>query len=276
MGERKLRDDRLAVLIDADNVTANLIEPLLEEIANYGTANVKRIYGDWTKPNLSNWKEKLHVYAIQPIQQYSYTVGKNATDSALIIDAMDLLYTHNFDGFCLVSSDSDFTKLACRLREAGLFVYGFGRKSTPIPFQKACDKFAYMEILGEHEISEAIAESRNEQTQLDHKAHSQKTQVSQNPTEKEDLSTRSTKLKQNKQLIRLLKQAYRAAEGENGLTDLGALGSHIKKISPSFDSKDYEYSKFGALVKDVGLFEIQEVSSARNPAAKVVCVRLKG
>jgi len=148
MGERKLRDDRLAVLIDADNASANLIEPLLEEVAKYGTANVKRIYGDWTNNQLSGWKGKLHTYAIQPIQQYSYVSGKNATDSALIIDAMDLLYTGNFDGFCLVSSDSDFTRLACRLREAGLFVYGFGRKQTPISFQKACDKFTYTEIFG--------------------------------------------------------------------------------------------------------------------------------
>jgi uncharacterized LabA/DUF88 family protein len=276
VGERKLRDDRLAVLIDADNVTANLIEPLLEEISNYGTANVKRIYGDWTRPNLSNWKEKLHVYAIQPVQQYSYTVGKNATDSALIIDAMDLLYTHHFDGFCLVSSDSDFTKLACRLREAGLFVYGFGRKSTPIPFQKACDKFAYMEILGEHEISEAIAESEHKKEQLNQDDQSKKVQAPGNSTKKESSSTRSAKLKQNKKLIALLKQAYEAAAGENGLVDLSALMVQIKKSSPSFASGNHGYSKFGALIKDVGLFEIQKVPNARNPAAKVVRVRLKG
>ncbi|MDZ4876486.1 MAG: hypothetical protein CLLPBCKN_005906 [Chroococcidiopsis cubana SAG 39.79] len=135
-GDLPLRTTRLAVLIDADNANANLVEPLLKEIAKYGTANVKRIYGDWTRPQLSSWKDKLHKFVIQPIQQFSYTSGKNATDSALIIDAMDLLYTSNFDGFCIVSSDSDFTKLACRIRESGLVVYGFGEKKTPEPFQK--------------------------------------------------------------------------------------------------------------------------------------------
>jgi hypothetical protein len=132
------RAARLAVLIDADNANASLVEPLLKEIANYGTANVKRVYGDWTRPQLTSWKDKLHKFAIQPIQQFSYTSGKNSTDSALIIDAMDLLYTNNFDGFCIVSSDSDFTRLACRFRESGRFVYGFGKKKIPEPFVKAC------------------------------------------------------------------------------------------------------------------------------------------
>ena len=126
--------NRLAILIDADNAKASLVEPLLKEIAKYGTANVKRIYGNWTSPQLSSWKDKLNKFAIQPIQQFSYTSGKNATDSALIIDAIDLLYTNNFDGFCIVSSDSDFNRLACRIRESGLFVYGFGEKKTPEPF----------------------------------------------------------------------------------------------------------------------------------------------
>ncbi len=146
--------NRLAVLIDADNAKASLIEPLFKEISKYGTAHVKRIYGDWTKPNLNSWKDKLNKFAILPIQQFSYTSGKNATDSALIIDAMDLLYTQNFDGFCIVSSDSDFTRLVCRIREAGLVVYGFGESKTPEPFVKACDKFIYTEILETREISE--------------------------------------------------------------------------------------------------------------------------
>lgn len=128
--------NRLAILIDADNAKANLVEPLLKEIAKYGTANVKRIYGNCTSPQLSSWKDKLNKFALQPIQQFSYTSGKNATDSALIIDAMDLLYTNNFDGFCIVSSDSDFTRLACRIRESGLLVYGFGEKKTPELFKK--------------------------------------------------------------------------------------------------------------------------------------------
>ncbi|WP_009629878.1 NYN domain-containing protein [Synechocystis sp. PCC 7509] len=149
--DTQLKSDRLAVLIDADNATATMIEPLLKEVAKYGTAHVKRVYGDWTSTHLSSWKDKLNRFAIQPIQQFSYTSGKNSTDSALIIDAMDLLYTNNFNGFCIVSSDSDFTRLACRIRESGLIVYGFGEKKTPEPFQKACDKFTYTENLEETE-----------------------------------------------------------------------------------------------------------------------------
>jgi uncharacterized LabA/DUF88 family protein len=141
-----LQAQKLAVLIDADNAQPSIVEELLAEIAKYGTANVKRIYGDWTGPHLKGWRDVLLVYSIQPIQQFRYTVGKNATDAAMIIDAMDLLYTDKFDGFCIVSSDSDFTKLASRIREAGLVVYGFGEKKTPEPFVSACDKFIYKEV----------------------------------------------------------------------------------------------------------------------------------
>nr|WP_199298516.1 NYN domain-containing protein [Leptolyngbya sp. FACHB-17] len=253
-----MRDDRLAVLIDADNASANLIEPLLEEVAKYGTANVKRIYGDWTNNQLSGWKGKLHTYAIQPIQQYSYVPGKNATDSALIIDAMDLLYTGSFDGFCLVSSDSDFTRLACRLREAGLFVYGFGRKQTPISFQKACDKFTYTEIFGAEDINVG-----SEAKQIDREL----TPVRDEPSAKEPVS---------KELIELLKRAYEATAGEDGSAELGAFGSQINKISPSFDSRNYGYKKLRLLVGDVGLFEVQEIPGKQNPLAKVVYIKLKG
>lgn len=282
MGDRKLRDDRLAVLIDADNANSKLSEPLLTEIAKYGTANVKRIYGDWTQTQLNGWKEKLHVYAIQPIQQYSYTAGKNATDSALIIDAMDLLYTGNLDGFCLVSSDSDFTKLACRLREAGLFVYGFGRKQTPAPFQKACDKFTYTEILEQQEEVTTNAEAKSSSSKQEtiqsatKNGHSKKDESSAVPEEMEKVSSKSTELKQDKKLVGLLKRAYEAAAGEDGLANLGAFGSQINKISSVFDSRNYGYSKLGTLVRDTGLFEVQEVSSENNPAVKVLYVKLKG
>ena len=154
-----IRVTRLAMLIDADNASANLIEELLQEVAKYGTAYVKRIYGDWTNTRLNKWKEKLNQFAIQPMQQFAYTTGKNATDSALIIDAMDLLYTQNFDGFCIVSSDSDFTRLASRIRESGLIVYGFGERKTPEPFIKACDKFIYTEILGQLEETPDLSNS---------------------------------------------------------------------------------------------------------------------
>ena len=149
--------DKLAVLIDADNAQPSIVDSLQAEIANYGVASVKRIYGDWTSPSLKGWKEVLLEHSIQPIQQFAYTKGKNATDSAMIIDAMDLLYTGNFNGFCIVSSDSDFTKLASRIREAGLMVYGFGEKKTPSPFVAACDKFIYTEVLrGKTDASKAI------------------------------------------------------------------------------------------------------------------------
>lgn len=153
--EAQLKSDKLAVLIDADNATASIIEPLLKEVAKYGTAHVKRVYGDWTSTHLNSWQDKLNKYAIQPIQQFSYTSGKNSTDSSLIIDAMDLLYTSNFNGFCIVSSDSDFTRLACRIRESGLVVYGFGEKKTPEPFQKACDN-TYTENIEETEDRELL------------------------------------------------------------------------------------------------------------------------
>jgi uncharacterized LabA/DUF88 family protein len=149
--------DKLAVLIDADNAQPGIVDSLIAEIANYGIASVKRIYGDWTSPGLKGWKEVLLEHSIQPMQQFAYTKGKNATDSAMIIDAMDLLYTGNFNGFCIVSSDSDFTKLASRVREAGLLVYGFGEKKTPSPFVSACDKFIFTEVLrAKTDESEAI------------------------------------------------------------------------------------------------------------------------
>ncbi len=280
MSDRRFRDDRLAVLIDADNASARLIEPLLEEVAKYGTAHVKRIYGDWTSTQLSGWKEKLHVFAIQPVQQYSYTSGKNATDSALIIDAMDLLYTENFDGFCIISSDSDFTKLACRLREAGLFVYGFGKKQTPLPFQKACDKFTYTEIFEEHGATGAavltLASNSVESTVKNGSTNGNSTNAkSETKTEKAKQATeQTTKLQLDKEAIVLLKTAYKAAAGEDGWANLGAFGSQINKISPAFDPRNYGYSKLGQLVKETDIFEIQEVTSENNPVAKVLYIRL--
>lgn len=216
---------RLAVLIDADNATASLIEPLLQEIAKYGTANVKRIYGDWTSSQLSSWKNYLHKYAIQPIQQFSYTTGKNATDIALIIDAMDLLYTGNFDGFCLVSSDSDFTPLASRIRESGLAVYGFGDKKTPEAFVAACNKFIYTNIL------ENDRETSNNQN-----------------------------LKGNKKLIELLQRAYESVADEDGWAHLGPVGSQLTNLSPSFDARNYGYSKLSKLIEAVDIFEIKKPS----------------
>jgi uncharacterized LabA/DUF88 family protein len=237
---------RLAVLIDADNAQPSIIDALLAEIAKYGIASVKRIYGDWTSPQLKGWKEVLLTHSIQPIQQFGYTTGKNATDSAMIIDAMDLLYTGNFDGFCIVSSDSDFTKLAARIREAGLVVYGFGEKKTPIPFVSACDKFIYTEVLRAEESGEESVPIKR-------------------------LST--SELKRDHKLIRLLRDAVDAASDESGWAHLGAMGNIIAKQSPEFDPRNYGYKKLGELVKATGLFDIEEQVTHRG--AKAIYIRQK-
>lgn len=221
--------DKLAVLIDAENAQPSIVDGLLGEIANYGIASVRRIYGDWTGPILKGWKEVLLQHSIQPMQQFAYTKGKNATDSAMIIDAMDLLYTNNFNGFCIVSSDSDFTKLASRIREAGLLVYGFGEKKTPSPFVSACDKFIFTEVLrAKTDESKAIAKkSINE-------------------------------LKRDTKLVSLLRNAVETSSDESGWAHLASVGSKIAKQSPEFDPRNYGYGKLGELVSATKLFVIEE------------------
>ncbi|HSD68518.1 MAG TPA: NYN domain-containing protein [Woeseiaceae bacterium] len=221
--------ERLAVLIDADNAQPTIVEGLLAEIAKYGTASAKRIYGDWTEPRLKGWKDVLLEHSIQPMQQFGYTKGKNSTDSAMIIDAMDLLYSNNFDGFCIVSSDSDFTRLASRIREAGLVVYGFGEKKTPGAFVSACDKFIYTEVLRAKESDSAS--------------------IKQMPT---------SQLKQETKLINLLRSAIDASSDDDGWAQLGTVGSNIAKQSPDFDARNYGYSKLKSLVKAIQLFDIKE------------------
>ena len=238
MGEDKT--EKLAVLIDADNAQPSIVEGLLAEIATIGTANVKRIYGDWTAPDLKGWKEVLLQYSIQPIQQFSYTYGKNATDSAMIIDAMDLLYTDKFDGFCIVSSDSDFTKLASRIREAGLFVYGFGEKKTPEPFVSACDKFIFTEVLRSKD----------------------------DDTEKIKRKT-STELKQDTKLVNLLRNAVEASSDDSGWAPLASVGSNIAKQAPEFDPRNYGYKKLGELVTATKLFHIEERMVGEGPSKAV-------
>ena len=223
---------RFAVLIDADNVSAQALEGLLAEVANYGVAMVKRIYGDWTLPNLKSWKEQLLEHAIQPIQQFRYTVGKNATDSALIIDAMDLLFRSKLDGFCLVSSDSDFTRLASRIREEGLMVIGFGERKTPRAFVTACDRFIHTDIL-----RGAAPERENEPKK----------------TAKE--------LKLDRKLTDLLRWAVEASEDDDGWANLGAVGAKIMSQQPDFDSRSYGYAKLSSLVEATGLFEIERMTS---------------
>ncbi len=231
---------KLAVLIDADNAQPSVIENLLAEIAKYGVANVKRIYGDWTSPQLKGWKEVLLNFSIQPIQQFGYTKGKNATDSALIIDAMDLLYSEEFDGFCLISSDSDFTKLAARIRESGLSVYGFGEKKTPDPFVAACDKFIYTEVLRDDEEE---TESSKKMTTLE--------------------------LKQDTKLVSLVRNAIKASSDDSGWAHLAPVGSHIAKQSPEFDPRNYGYSKLGELIKAMKLFEVEERSVGQGQSKAI-------
>jgi hypothetical protein len=230
---------KLALLIDADNAQSSVIAKLLKELARYGGATVKRAYGDWTTPNLAKWKDVLHVHAIQPVQQFRYTVGKNATDSALIIDAMDLLHSGKVDGFCLVSSDSDFTRLATRIREAGLSVFGFGEKKTPKPFVAACDKFIYTEILGN------------------------------SPLEKREDGPADVTLKP------LLSSAVSDASQDDGWALLGAVGSLLIKSDPSFDPRNFGFKKLSELAKAQPYLEVKTAPVAEGAQHLQVLVRIK-
>ncbi len=229
MSEDKQAQPMLAVLIDADNTQSSITEGLLSEVAKYGVASVRRIYGDWTTPSLTGWKSVLLEHSIQPIQQFRYTVGKNATDSAMIIDAMDLLYTERFDGFCLVSSDSDFTRLATRIREEGLLVYGFGERKTPKAFVSACDKFIFVEVLRFEADDEKAAKPKT-----------------------------ANDLKGDTKLVALLRSALEAASDEGGWAHLRAVGSSIAKQAPEFDPRNYGYGKLRELVQATKLFDIDE------------------
>jgi hypothetical protein len=221
----------LAVLIDGDNIPSAHVKEMMEEIAKYGNPTIKRIYGDWTKPNLAKWKNLLLENAITPIQQYGYTTGKNATDSAMIIDAMDILYSGKVNGFCLVSSDSDFTRLATRLREAGMQVIGIGEKKTPNPFIVACDKFVYIEIL--------------------------KNQAEKKSDDNKDLSKPDVdKITQRE--INLISTTISDLSDEDGWAFLGDVGSLLQKKQPNFDSRNYGFEKLTPLMKSIGNFELEE------------------
>ncbi|MCX8027400.1 MAG: NYN domain-containing protein [Thermodesulfovibrionales bacterium] len=244
-GEIKESQPRLAVLIDADNAQPSIIEGLMSEIAKFGVASVKRIYGDWTSPRLAGWKEVLLQYSIQPIQQFSYTTGKNATDNAMIIDAMDLLYTNRFDGFCLVSSDSDFTRLASRIREEGITVYGFGEKKTPQAFVSACDKFIYTEVL---RAKDDISQPVNKKT--------------------------TRELKMDTRLVNLLRGAVDAGSDDIGWANLAVVGRNISNQSPDFDPRNYGYKKLKELIRATDLFEIEERAGV-DGQSRVVFVKDK-
>lgn len=245
MSVSETSQNRLAVLIDADNAQPSITEGLLSEVAKYGVASVKRIYGDWTTPSLSGWKSLLLEHSIHPVQQFRYTVGKNATDSAMIIDAMDLLYTKRFDGFCLVSSDSDFTRLASRIREEGLLVYGFGEKKTPKAFVSACDKFIFTEVLRFQEDAGTALKPK-----------------------------KSNELKRDAKLVTLLRSAVVAASDESGWAHLGAVGSNIAKQAPEFDPRNYGFTKLGELATAINLFDVDE-RVQRDGHSKTIYIRDK-
>jgi uncharacterized LabA/DUF88 family protein len=245
MSVSETSQNRLAVLIDADNAQPSITEGLLSEVAKYGVASVKRVYGDWTTPSLSGWKSVLLEHSIQPVQQFRYTVGKNATDSAMIIDAMDLLYTKRFDGFCLVSSDSDFTRLASRIREEGLLVYGFGEKKTPKAFVSACDKFVFTEVLRFEEDVDSTIRPKT-----------------------------TNELKRDGKLVALLKNAVEAASDDSGWAHLGAVGSNIVKQAPEFDPRNYGFSKLGEFIAAADLFDVDE-RVQRDGHSKAIYIRDK-
>ena len=236
-------DLRLAVLIDADNASRTAMKDVMAEVAVYGTPTIKRIYGDWTSPNMASWKSILLECAITPIQQYGYTTGKNSTDSAMIIDAMDLLYSGNCDGFVLVSNDSDFTRLAIRLREAGMKVYGMGEKKTPKPFIVACDKFVYIEVI-------RAAARRAEESIPKEPATPQK------PAKKESKKNpQSASSSVPADVAELISESVEDVCGEDGYAHMGKVGNLLLKKQPDFDPRNYGFSKLSKLIKSLGHFD---------------------
>ncbi len=244
------KDFKLAVLIDGDNIPSAYVKEMMEEIAKYGNPTIKRIYGDWTKPFLAKWKNLLLENAITPVQQYGYTTGKNATDSAMIIDAMDILYSERVNGFCLVSSDSDFTRLATRLREAGMKVYGIGEKKTPDPFIVACDKFIYIEIL----------ENRSKENE--------------GPSTPDKPLKKSQVDKITPKVVKLISSTISDLADEDGWAFLGDVGSLLQKKQPNFDSRNYGFEKLTPLIDSIGKFEIDQRDSYKGKF-KLIYVRNK-
>ena len=251
---------RLAVLIDADNVPRDSLKGAMEEIAIYGTPTVKRIYGDWTSPNVSSWKQSLLENAVTPIQQYGYTTGKNSTDSAMIIDAMDILYAGQVDGFVLVSSDSDFTRLAIRLREAGKYVIGMGEKKTPSPFIVACDKFIYIEVLRDR-AEKSIAASKKK------KADSTKRGGDRNKTAEKSADRRVPE-----EVEELIAASVADLADDDGYIDLSNLGNLIIKKAPDFDPRSYGFGKLSTLLKNLSRFEV-DVRTTADPHVRPIYIR---
>ncbi|WP_206460505.1 NYN domain-containing protein [Anaerovorax sp. IOR16] len=264
-------DKKFAVLIDADNISDKYIKVILDEVSNDGTATYKRIYGDWTKPAFAQWKKVLLEHSITPMQQYGYTIGKNATDSAMIIDAMDILYSGNVDGFCLVSSDSDFTRLASRLRESGMDVVGMGEQKTPKAFISACNKFKYLDILsgqatlnhndGKNPAKKSVKNSKSL------KNSKQERQEAEKLTEREDIAAEKA-VEEQMTSLNTIRKAIATIVEENSDEDewvfIGDIGNRLTKRYPDFDVRNYGFNKLTPFIKSLDLFEIRAVASGSS------------
>ena len=266
-GDYKMdRDNKIAVLVDAENVSEKYAEDLLDEVTNYGIPTYKRVYGDWTNPQLRNWKDSLLTYSFTPIQQYSYTTGKNASDSAMIIDAMDILYSGKVTGFCLVTSDSDFTRLAMRLREAGMLVLGMGEKKTPQPFIKACEKFIYLEVLknAEEKVEEKI--EKEDKSDKDDAQPKKEKKVAEKP---------SVSVVPLKKVRAAIKDIVNSIGNDEGWAYLADVGNNLSKRMPDFDSRNYGYRKLIDLVSTLSGFEISRIPVGESGKVNKILIKIK-
>lgn len=287
---------RLAVLVDAENVSTRYIKPLLEEVARLGTATAKRAYGDWTQPQHSRWRNLLNAHALIPVQQFRLSSGKNCTDCALIIDAMDLLYSGNFDGFCIVSSDSDFTRLACRIRESGLSVYGFGEGKTPVSFVRSCDRFIALDILSapvegqvfqpsapgltdfegdKHGAGEPRVGSGGKNGSLPATAGATTAVGPKDNAPPPGVPGPRRATKKDQGLVNLVRSAYLSVAGEDGWALLASFGSQILRLSPSFDPRSFGCSRLGDFVVGMDLFEVRKVPNPRSPLSQSWYIKAK-
>ncbi|MCR4726547.1 MAG: NYN domain-containing protein [Clostridia bacterium] len=255
------RDSKIAVLVDAENVSEKYAQDLLDEVTNYGIPTYKRVYGDWTKPQLSKWKDSLLTYSFTPIQQYSYTSGKNSSDSAMIIDAMDILYSGKVNGFCLVTSDSDFTRLAMRLREAGMLVLGMGEKKTPQPFIKACEKFIYLEVL-------RSAEEKSEEKQEEKEDAAKKAKKASDKAEEPSVAPL-------KKVRAVVKDIVNSIGNEDGWAYLADVGNNLSKRMPDFDTRNYGFTKLIDLVSTFNGFEISRIPVGDGGKVNKILIRTK-
>ncbi|CZT11024.1 uncharacterized protein RAG0_15320 [Rhynchosporium agropyri] len=262
-----MANSNLALLIDGDNASSKIIAGLLVEIANYGTASVRRIYGDWTSPNMNSWKKCLLDHSITPIQQFAYTSGKNATDGAMIIDAMDLLYTGRFSSFCIVSSDSDFTRLASRIREQGVTVYGFGERRTPSPFVSACDKFIYVDVLRAAPVDMAEPSVPGELSKSGQRSVPVREQREQR---ERPLSGRPIDSDARANIVLAIRNSR---EYENGWVNLAEVGGLLNKLAPNLNARNYGYERLREFIEASGIVDVMFKPMGDKPPIALVCLK---